>query len=443
MTGPQGMGPLRPITALTEATGGDAIGDDGYMKFHYFTNNGTFVRGSITSVDLYALGAGGSAGDGVVGTYYDAGGAGGVVRELDDVTISADISVTVGTAAAYANVSNNGTDGPNGGDTIIGSLLTATGGNGGGVNGARIGGNNADFLGSGYAGGANNNSGAGAGAGGDGQQAAFNSTGGIGKISRMTGDRRGGGGAGGGNQGSANVGGDGGGGGYGVAGTDQYGGGGGNGRKGGSGLAIIAHVAINAPTIAAGPPTWVGAGNPGNSTIDKPSGLAVGDLLLLHCIAGSGTAPVPSSGNFRLLYGRYDGNNVIYYKIVDGSEPSSWTPGGLGISSFVCYRTYAFRGVNARHKLDADVVASGTHTNPGQTTVHANTMAVYLVGYYGATTGNLGSISNGFTAGVFETTFGSMGVAYKLITSPGAIGSTSCSSVHGSSSSTMLCLRSN
>lgn len=445
-------GPLGGMSVMKAFPAGDASGGtittDGYRKYHTFVSNGTFVRGSVSSVDIYGLSGGGSAGDGQSGSFYDAGGAGGVIRELDDQAIAADLAITVGAGGNYANGSSNGTDGVNGGSTIIGSLVTVPGGHGGGIDGARKGGDNADFVGSIYGGGGNNNSGAGAGAGGNGSQAPFNSTGGIGKIGLMDGTRRGGGGAGGGNQGGANVGGDGGGGGYGVAGTDEYGGGGGHAARGGSGLGIVAYVSPTAPTLAAGPPTYIGAGtNAGAAgTIDKPAGLANGDLLIIQAVKASVQYDVPTtSTGFRVLYNRYDQHSALFYKIVDGSEPANWTPAALGISGYNAFRSYAFRGVNARHIMDCQPVA-GAQANAGITTLYANTLVVCFNSMGGFSGGAISDVTNGFTAGPFQaggSGSASYGFAYKFKAVPGAVGSTNFPSTHGSSTTLMIGLRAN
>lgn len=443
MTGPQGMGPLGSKLTYVDPSGGSFVGDDGYRKFHHFTSNGTFIKGSVTSVDLLAVGAGGAAGDGISGLYYDAGGAGGTVRELQDVPISSDEVITVGLGGLYLNAGND-IPGGNGGHTVIGSLLTATGGHGGGVDGAREGGDNADFTGSIRYGGPNNNSGAGAGADGNGQVNAFNSTGGAGKITLMTGDRRGGGGAGGGNQGSANVGGAGGGGGYNTGGQDQYGGGGGaqSPAGGGDGLAIVAYVANGAPSLAAGPPVYISSdlSNTGGM-IDKPAGAQPGDLLIIHGV-GSNMPPAPTGGNFRILFSKNYNNNMIWYRIINDGDPNSWTAATEGVSGYSAIHTHLFRGVNARHILDG-IPVNGGQANSGMTTLLPNTMVLFLTSVLSFSGGSLAGIDNGFTAAGYTTNNPSFGMAYKLKATAGAVGATSAPNTHGGSVSLMIGLRSN
>lgn len=145
-------------------------------------------------VTASAGGGGGGGGGGGDTTYYGAGGGGGgagesIIKRKFTVPAGASLSITIGAAGVGANSSvGTGNDGNAGGNTVIGNLITLTGGGGGkgGINtptsGGTIGGGKG---GTGYPNGASGSDGiltAGTAAGGVGSSTPFG--GGGGKRSR-------------------------------------------------------------------------------------------------------------------------------------------------------------------------------------------------------------------------------------------------------------------
>lgn len=141
-----------------------------------------------------AGGGGGGGGGGGDTTYYGAGGGGGgagesIIKRKFTVPAGASLSITIGAAGVGANSSvGTGNDGNAGGNTVIGNLITLTGGGGGkgGFNtptsGGTIGGGKG---GTGYPNGASGSDGiltAGTAAGGVGSSTPFGGGGGNGRA---------------------------------------------------------------------------------------------------------------------------------------------------------------------------------------------------------------------------------------------------------------------
>ena len=102
------------------------------QKVQVFTAGGTWVRpANVDAVNVTLVGGGGGGG-GVaavaLGTAAGGGGAGGFVQR--DVTVTANVAVTIGAGGAGGTVAP--TAGTSGTASTFGALLTATGGGGGG-----------------------------------------------------------------------------------------------------------------------------------------------------------------------------------------------------------------------------------------------------------------------------------------------------------------------
>ncbi|SUX81048.1 Uncharacterised protein [Citrobacter youngae] len=145
-------------------------------------------------VTASAGGGGGGGGGGGDTTYYGAGGGGGgagesIIKRKFTVPAGTSLSITIGAAGMGANSSvGTGNDGNAGGNTVIGNLITLTGGGGGkgGINtptsGGTIGGGKG---GTGYPNGASGSDGiltAGTAAGGVGSSTPFGGGGGNGRA---------------------------------------------------------------------------------------------------------------------------------------------------------------------------------------------------------------------------------------------------------------------
>lgn len=120
------------FTAMAEgATGAPGITVLSRLKIDKITTTQTWVRpsSSITKVYLIMCGGGGGGRAGTTGTSgNEGGGAGGdaQVLFLHEVTISGDVSVTIGNAGIGGTTA--GAAGGNGGSTTFGALATAQGG---------------------------------------------------------------------------------------------------------------------------------------------------------------------------------------------------------------------------------------------------------------------------------------------------------------------------
>jgi len=208
------------------------------VKIETFLNSGTFTKeAGAKLVRIQAWGGGGSGGSGT-----DGGGGGGgayVDKILDIALFGANETVTIGNGGTAVT----GTTGNAGGNTTIGSILTAYGGGAGNLHGGGGGGgeNSAGSNGSTTLGGNGGDPFPGLNVtSGDGLSSLFGGGGG-GDSTKKGGASYfgGGGGAGGGNAngGASQYGGGGGGGGamtVGIGGVSKYGGSGGNGGYGGT-----------------------------------------------------------------------------------------------------------------------------------------------------------------------------------------------------------------
>ena len=116
---------------------GEAVSEHGVQTF---TSNGTFaVPEGVTKIWVTAAGGGGGGGACYSQSGVAAGGGGGgscVLRKPFTVTPGEQIAITIGNGGSAGTWTNNSgtiklTDGGTGGSTVIGSLLTLSGGTGG------------------------------------------------------------------------------------------------------------------------------------------------------------------------------------------------------------------------------------------------------------------------------------------------------------------------
>ena len=220
-----------------------------------FTTSGTWTNpGGVTEVTVTLVGGGGGgAGSRTASSvYYGGGGGGGGGSTSQTVSVSGDVTVTIGAGGAGGAVDSNGSSG---GDTTFGALATADGGGGGGrpdKGSAGAAGTGGYAGGIGGGGGANTNRNNSGGGGGGGAWAGAGSNGGDGGSSGagscVTGVAGGTGGAGGTSNPNTGTGGDGGEGDNSTPDTpgETYGGGG-----GGAGN--------NANCVGEGTGTWAGS----------------------------------------------------------------------------------------------------------------------------------------------------------------------------------------
>ena len=122
-------------------TSGGTISDNGGYRYHTFFHPGSFITGSVSQIDILAVGGGGAG-----GSYYGAGGgAGGVVTWLNaPVTNVSALTINIGEGGGNTSPGTN--SGAPGDDTTvqgwstIPGVLTAKGGGGGSPNAQQPGG---------------------------------------------------------------------------------------------------------------------------------------------------------------------------------------------------------------------------------------------------------------------------------------------------------------
>ena len=120
---------------ITGVTGGG-----GKLKSQAFTSDGTWTLPTgVTLCWVTAVGGGGGGEAGITSTRGGGAGGGGAYYYRFPVTVSANVSVTIGTAGT-AGTGSSGANGGTGGNTTFGALLTAHGGLGGGISGSGYGG---------------------------------------------------------------------------------------------------------------------------------------------------------------------------------------------------------------------------------------------------------------------------------------------------------------
>ena len=355
------------------APSGGTITASGAYTYHTFTANGTFDPGSFAplSVDYLVVGGGGGGGGGTGG-----GGGAGAVRS-GSTTISAAQAVTVGGGGAAGTTTL--VPGNPGSDSILGSIVTATGGgrgacndtNGGnGGSGGGGGGTAAATTTGGTGGTGGNNGGSNGGptnprrAGGGGGAGAGGGTGGTNggdggngvEWPTASGVFYGGGGGGGavtaGNGGNGGSGGGGHGGdssGVGpnsTAGTANTGGGGGgsganasaSAKAGGSGVVKVRYLTADAGPVpvqfrAAGAVTTVSTST---VTVALPAGWQADDLALAFLLdADTGRTWSEGTAAWTLIENLSAGGGtfaVFYRKLVGGdTNPTFTTTGGAGV----------------------------------------------------------------------------------------------------------------
>jgi hypothetical protein len=114
------MTPLRTNEAIA------ALSINPYKNYQLFTTSGTWVKpASVSKVFAIVVGGGGGGGAGQSGTNGGDGGYGG--RGANLITVTGNVTVTVGAGGAGSNASSNGATG----GTSIFSTISATGGLGG------------------------------------------------------------------------------------------------------------------------------------------------------------------------------------------------------------------------------------------------------------------------------------------------------------------------
>lgn len=174
-----------------------------------------------------------------------------------------------------------------------------------------------------------------------------------------------------------------------------------------------------------------------NLTINKPTGVVSGDVMIVNITSNNGGTPSLSGWN-SLGTGIFNGSNLratVLYKVAGGSEPSSYTF-ALGAGANDAIGTIiAFSGVDNTSPIDAtgtmglSTIAGATATAPGITTNSANAAVVMFANqsdnraYSNWTTtspGNLTEIAQfEWTAGTQDM---SVGAAWATKATAGATG---------------------
>ena len=125
----------------TSETSGGLESETGGYKYHTFIQPGSFTVGSVTAIDLLAVGGGGAG-----GSYYGSGGGGGGVVTWLNVPLTNVFTLGITIGDGGANTAPGTRSGTPGGDTTVSGwstmpqVLTAKGGGGGSPNSAQPGG---------------------------------------------------------------------------------------------------------------------------------------------------------------------------------------------------------------------------------------------------------------------------------------------------------------
>jgi RHS repeat-associated protein len=119
-------------------------------------------------------------------------------------------------------------------------------------------------------------------------------------------------------------------------------------------------------------------------TITKPSGVAVNDVLIASIALTPSTVAITPPSGWVLIRrsdnaGPTSNSLAVYYKVVVGTEPSSY-PWGVSGASFTVGGIQAFTGVDTTTPIDVEngqtTPSATTHAAPSVTTTTANTMVV-------------------------------------------------------------------
>jgi hypothetical protein len=127
------------------------------------------------------------------------------------------------------------------------------------------------------------------------------------------------------------------------------------------------------------------AGGSSSETINKPGGVASGDVLVATITAAGTGAITPPSGWTVIKDTTTTLRQTSYYRVAGSSEPSNWT-WSLGSSRLASGGIAAYSGVNTNVPVDASATNSGTSGNagvPSVTTHFAGDLVVAAVGYTG------------------------------------------------------------
>jgi len=147
-------------------------------------------------------------------------------------------------------------------------------------------------------------------------------------------------------------------------------------------------IPVTAPTIRSS--SFVAGTSRSNQVLNKPSGTAVGDVLVMFIAGVCGIIPPTPSGFTRIAYaaaGAHAIEGAAYFRVVDGTEPGSWTLtagnsnpniGSNGAVHAVCY---AISGSD----LSTPVVALSVGTKstspvvPSVTTTQDNALVIACI----------------------------------------------------------------
>jgi hypothetical protein len=169
-------------------------------------------------------------------------------------------------------------------------------------------------------------------------------------------------------------------------------------------------------------------------TVTVPSGSTIGNLLVLIVAAHDSTiTPSIAFTSFQSALFGLNSYGYILYRVIDGTEGSSFTVGSTSAGDSVEAICFTVAGQSPTSPLSSWVlgspVYSGTATVPASTTTIANSLWIQM-GAQGA--GGTGTLSGGTPAGstvIAEITdnvnAGQLGVYYNQVSSIGSTGTAS------------------
>jgi len=173
-------------------------------------------------------------------------------------------------------------------------------------------------------------------------------------------------------------------------------------------------------------------------TVNKPSGVTSGDLLIIFCyqeIYGTYAAPTGLTGWTQT--GQYSGTPTvrvpisIFYRIADGTEGASETLTFSGSARDVAWY-FRISGIDATTPIDVSGVAdnvggSTSYTVPGVTTTTNNALALAFLGAWGGGGYPFTTATSGWSVD-YTTQYGTQAyvpsdaIASKVISTAGATG---------------------
>jgi MSHA biogenesis protein MshQ len=189
--------------------------------------------------------------------------------------------------------------------------------------------------------------------------------------------------------------------------------------------AQVSHVSSSVGTLASNAVSSV--------QITKPTGLAVGDVMVAVVTQRAGSFPIVSSppSGWTLLLNRDNGSSIgmaVYYRVATNSEPANWT-WNFGASDRAAGAISAYRGVDT----SAPIAASGSQANASSVSMTAPSVSpaganAMLLGIYASQNGGITATAPSGMAEAYDAATGAgpngiaLASAYAIQAAAGASG---------------------